>query len=141
MILYRSGADGLDLYFEDLPSEFSWEFIKFIRDLSFAVREDDNSRTITLTLPLRDPLYAYDLEKLEPWIDIFVISTSDFHIKEDRLVEGPLAPLLTLDASIRGSLFYQQKYISLLDMMQSRFDVSDIELMHDAEYMEMLRIL
>ncbi len=139
MILYRSGADGLDLHFEDLPPEYSWEFVKFVRELSFLIREDDNSRTITMTLPLRDPLYAFDLEKLKPWIDIFVISTSDFHIKEDRLVEGPIAPLLDLDASIRGSLFYQEKYITLLDMMQSQYNVSDIELMHDADYIEMLR--
>ena len=138
-ILFRSGADGIDLNFEDVPLEYKQQFIDFVKELSFAIREDDNSYTITMSVPLYDRDNVYDLDKLEPWVDLFIINSFNFHIKPTELREGPLAPLVTEDAPIRGTAFMYQVYTTLDELLASPYAITDVYLEHDKDYEKRLQ--
>ncbi len=138
-ILRRSGADGLDLNFEDVPLQYKNHFIRFVKELSFAIREDNSAYIVSMSLPLNDKDGVYDLGKLKPWIDFFAIKGFNFHMKPTHLHEGPLSPLLTKDAAIRGSLFVFQKRTNLADLLGLDYQVTQVSLLHDDVYEERLK--
>jgi hypothetical protein len=133
-LLQITGADGVDLNFEDVPLNYKAHFLGFVEALSFGLREDDFDNVISMTLPLYDEDNVFDLEKLQPWVDFFVISGHDFHIQPTELKEGPLSPLLSKDASIRGTQFLYQVYTTLDKLLASPYDISDVILEQSPEY-------
>jgi len=138
-ILAYSGADGLDLDFEAVPYEYKRDFLNFIEELSFAIREDDNRYIISMSLPVEDKYNIYDLKALKPWIDFFTINGFNFHIKPNKLKKGPLAPLKNEEAAIRGTYFSYQKYTNLADLLSQRFDISSVTILHDEGHIERLK--
>ncbi|BDS14006.1 glycosyl hydrolase family 18 protein [Aureispira anguillae] len=133
-ILIRSGADGIDLNFEEVPISQKDNFIAFVKELSFAIREDNNDYVISMSVPIYDKDNVYDLPKLKPWIDLFVISSFNFHIKPTELQEGPLSPLVTKDASIRGTVCLYQLYTTLDQLLAVPYNITSVVLEHDQVY-------
>lgn len=133
-----TGADGVDLNFEDVPLNYKADFLDFVEALSFGLREDDFDNIISMTLPLYDEDVVFDLEKLQPWVDFFVISGHSFHIQPTELKEGPLSPLLTKDASIRGTQFLYQVYTTLDELLASPYDISNVILEQSPAYEQKL---
>lgn len=130
-ILARSGADGLDINFEDVPVNYKNEFLAFVKELSFAVREDNDQYVVSMSVPIYDKDNVYDLGQLKPWIDFFVINTFNFHIKPTELKEGPLAPLVKKDAPVRGTTLLYQIYSTLDEVLAAPYAINDIVLEHD----------
>lgn len=138
-ILRLSGADGVDINFEDVPVHQKHNFIAFVKELSFAVREDNSNFVVSMSVPIYDKDNVYDLEKLKPWIDFFVINSFNFHIKNTELKEGPLAPLTAKDASIRGTTFMYEIRTTLDKLLASPYIINDVILEHDEAYEKKLR--
>lgn len=138
-ILIRSGADGIDLNFEGVPIEQKDNFIQFVKELSFAVREDNNNYVISMSVPIYDKDNVYDLPQLKPWIDLFVVNSFNFHIKPTELKEGPLAPLIAKDAPIRGTVCLYKLYTTLDQLLAVPFDITSVILEHTGAYEKKLR--
>ncbi len=138
-ILLKSGADGIDINFEDVPITYKSEFIDFVKELSFAIREDNNNYTVSMSVPIYDKDNVYDLEKLKPWIDLFVINSFNFHIQPTKLHRGPLAPLVAKDAAIRGTTVLYKKYTTLDQLLASPYNITEVILEHSKEHEEKLK--
>ncbi len=133
-LLLVTGADGIDINFEEVPINYKSNFIDFVKDLSYAIREDNFDYTVTMSVPVYDKDNVYDLAKLKPWVDYFIISGYNFHIQPTQLKEGPLAPLLTKDASVRGTQFLYKIYTTLDQLLASPYNISDVTLEQSEEY-------
>jgi len=138
-LLFYSGADGLDLKFEEVPIEYKDHFIDFVKELSFAIREDNSNLTISMSVPIYDKDNVYDLAKLKPWIDFFVISGYNFHIRPTDLKQGPLAPLTNYEANIRGTTSLFEIRTNLAELLASPYAVANIYLEHEPEFEERLK--
>lgn len=138
-ILERTNTDGIDLNFVDVPFIHKHDFIDFVKELSFAIRETNNNYVVTMTVPMYDKDNVYDLSRLKPWVDLFVINSFNFHVQPMQLVEGPLAPLYDEDASIRGTVCLYQIGSTLDEVLASPYIISEIELQHDLDYENKLR--
>ena len=138
-ILLQSGADGIDLNFEEVPITQKANFMKFVKELSFAIREDNNDYIISMSVPLYDKDNVYDLPELKPWIDLFVINSFNFHIKPTELREGPLSPLTAEDASIRGTVCLYELYTTLDELLAVPYSITSVVLEHDEVYESRLR--
>lgn len=138
-ILARSGADGVDINFEDVPSNQKNNFIDFIKELSFAVREADHNYVISMSVPIYDKDNIYDLPQLKPWVDLFVIGSFNFHIQPTQLNEGPLTPLTDRDANIRATICLYEMYTTLDELLAVPYSISEVTLLHDLDYEARLR--
>lgn len=138
-ILQRSGADGIDINFEDVPSNQKNNFIDFVKDLSFAVREVDHNYVISMSVPIYDKDNIYDLPQLKPWVDLFVIGSYNFHIQPTQLNEGPLTPLTDMDANIRATVCLYEMYTTLEELLAVPYSISAVTLLHDLDYEVRLR--
>lgn len=138
-ILERTGADGIDINFEDVPYRHKHDLTAFVKELSFALREANHNYVITMTVPMYDKDGVYDLPRLKPWVDLFVVNGFSFHIQPMELVEGPLAPLYDEDASIRGTVCLFESAGTLDELLASPYTISEIELQHDVDYENKLR--
>lgn len=139
-LLLETGADGIDLNFEGVPLRYKSEFITFIRDLSFNIREVNNKFTISMSVPFRDYEGVYDLKKLRPWVDIFIVSGFNAHITKAKLEMGSIAPLHEDKMPIKGTNMVYTPSTSLYNILQmnNQYDVSEIHLLHTEEYANQL---
>lgn len=138
-ILRQSGADGLDINFEDVPIGQKNSFIAFVKELSFALREDNNDYVISMSVPIYDKDNVYDLSQLKPWIDLFVINSFNFHIRPTELNEGPLSPLLVKDASIRETVCLYKLYTTLDKLLSVPYSITSVVLEHSESYENKLK--
>lgn len=137
-IIIDAGADGIDINFEEVPVEYKAEFIKFVKELSFSMRETNSNYTITMTVPMHDPDDVYDLGALAAWVDYFIITGYNFHIKPNGLQKGPLAPLLTRDAAVRGTFFRHIENMSLDSLLRVPYTIQNITVLHGDEHIKLL---
>jgi hypothetical protein len=138
-ILYRANADGIDINFEEVPSHQKDNFIDFVKELSFAVREANQDYVISMSVPIYDKDNTYDLPQLKPWVDLFVIGSYNFHIQPAQLNEGPLTPLTDLDAGIRATVCLYEMYTTLDELLAVPYSISEVTLLHDIDYENRLR--
>ncbi|MGH1339399.1 MAG: glycosyl hydrolase family 18 protein [Aureispira sp.] len=138
-ILQRSNADGIDINFEDVPSNQKNNFIDFVKDLSFAVREVDHNYVISMSVPIYDKDNIYDLPQLKPWVDLFVLGSYSFHIQPTELNEGPLTPLTDIDANIRATVCLYEMYTTLDELLAVPYSISSVTLLQDLDYEARLR--
>ena len=138
-ILDRTGADGIDLNFEDVPYEYKNDFIDFIKELSFAIREANHNYVITMSVPMYDRDNIYDLPRLKPWVDLFILNSFNFHIQPTQLNEGPLAPLHDEEAIKRGTVCLYRIGSNLAEVLAMPYVISEITLQHDIDYENKLR--
>ncbi|MCH2042877.1 MAG: glycosyl hydrolase family 18 protein [Saprospiraceae bacterium] len=139
-ILIETGADGIDLNFEGVSKEHKDRFISFIKDLSFELREMNNEYTISMSVPFYNEDGVYDLKKLSPWVDLFVINGFNGHITKTTLEMGAIAPLHEDKTSIRGTNLVYTPSTNLYDLLQISkvYAVDHIYLLHTDEYTSQL---
>ena len=137
-ILEDAGGDGIEINFEELPIEHKSDFENFVKELSFRLREHNSNFTIALTLPIEDREKVYDLSFLQSWVDLFIISGFNFHLKPTGVSKGPIAPLNNEDASIRGSFMAYTQVTNLDSILRSPGTIRSIELLHNDDYMQRL---
>lgn len=138
-LLAISGADGIDINFDDVPLTYKSDFLAFVKEMSFQLREYNSDYTICMTVPTKDRSNVYDLYQLRSYVDFFVINGFSFHIKETELNEGPLAPFVSLDAEIRQSENLYQIYCTLDELMATPYDINQVVLSHEDKYVELLK--
>ena len=80
-------ADGINILFEELGKDNRDHFTRFIRLFSKKLKAINVAYELTLTIPVIDKNLNYDIEKLNPFIDRFII---DFSKKQ---CYGPIAPI------------------------------------------------
>lgn len=135
-ILLETDADGVDLNFEGVPKEHKDKFISFIRDLSFELRETNSNYTISMSVPFYNEDGVYDLKKLSPWVDLFVVSGFNGHITKTNLEMGAIAPLHDEHTSTRGTNLVYTPQTNLYNLLQVSkvYSVDHIYLLHTEEY-------
>ena len=134
-ILTYAGGDGIEINFEELPYEFKTDFQDFIRELSFQLREYDPNYTIAMTLPLYDREQVYNIGFLQNWVDLFIISGFNFHLRPTGVAKGPVTPYYKGDASVRGSYMVYTQTTNLDSVLRSPGTIRAINLLHDEKYM------
>lgn len=137
-ILESAGGDGVEVNFEEVPNEFKDDFLAFVKELSFQLREYNPNFTIAMTLPLYDTERVYDLGFLQNWVDIFIISGFNFHLRTGGVSKGPVSPMFNDDAAVRGSYLSYSQYTNLDSVLRSPGTIRSIELMQSDEYMNKL---
>jgi len=138
-ILNQAQGDGIEINFEELPIEYKDAFEKFVRELSFQLRENNPNTTVALSLPLSDEKNIYDLGFLQNWVDFFIISGYNFHLKPTGVSKIPLAPLFKNDAAYRGTMLSYEQFSNLDSVLHSPGTIRLIELMHNEDYTNRLR--
>jgi spore germination protein YaaH len=88
-LLKMRQANGVNIYFENLPASSGNRFVEFIRYLYDALQSAGADYTVNIILPSSDPGNAYHPEALFNFVDHFFI---DFTQRKNH-VPGPLAPL------------------------------------------------
>ena len=137
-VLESTGGDGIEINFEEVPNEFKPDFLEFVKELSFRLREHNPNFTIAMTLPLYDTEKVYDLGFLQSWVDLFIISGFNFHLRPGGVTKGPVAPLFNEDAAIRGSYLSYSQFTNLDSVLRSPGTIRSIELLQSEDYMNRL---
>lgn len=139
-IVEESGADGVDLSFEEIPQQYKERFWEFVRDLSFNLRESNSNYTISMSLPLEDEEGVFDLTKLKPWVDLFILQGFNFHLSKTHLRQAPLSPLFTERSETRGTYMVYNWRTNLTNLLSvnSQYHISTIHLLHSEDYVERL---
>lgn len=86
-------ADGIEINFNGVTSAVKSEFHKFVQILSntiTSVRGDTSF--VFMSVPPYDEDNIYDIDKLSPFVDIFVVKGFDFQETPDGLERMPVAP-------------------------------------------------
>jgi spore germination protein YaaH len=86
-------ADGIEINFSGVSSAVKNEFHKFVQILSntiLNVRGDTSF--VFMSVPPYDEENIYDIDKLSPFVDIFVVRGFDFQETPDGLARMPVAP-------------------------------------------------
>ncbi len=139
-IVKEADADGIEISFEDVPRAQKAEFIDFVKNLSYELRETNSSYTIMMSIPVYDKDNVYDLEELRPWVDYFIISAFNHHVTPLGLVRGAIAPLRNAEAPVRGTTVAYTAYLTLDSLARLPLDmrIEAMSLAHDKEYTEEL---
>ena len=94
-LIIERNADGVDINFENVPYWYSLDFVNFVSgfkeslSLSFA----DNNKAapfISLSLPADNNKENYNLKKLDPLVDLFIILGYDY---QSNSTPGAVSPL------------------------------------------------
>lgn len=137
-VLNYAGGDGVEINFEELPIEYKDDFQDFVRELSFALREENPNFTIAMSLPLRDPEKVYDLGFLQNWVDVFIVSAYNFHLRPTGVSKVPLTPLLKPEAKWKRSYMSYSENISLDSVLRTSSAIKSIDLLHTDSYKKQL---
>lgn len=139
-IIKEADADGIELSFEDVPRAQKAEFIDFVKNLSYELRETNSSYVIMMSIPVYDKDNVYDLYALRPWVDNFIISGFNHHVTPLGLVRGAIAPLRNAEAPVRGTTVAYTTYLTLdsLARLPLEMRIEALNLAHDKEYTEEL---
>ena len=137
-VLDFAGGDGIEINFEEIPNEYKEDFLEFVKELSFQLREHNNNFTVAMTLPLYDTEKVYDMGFLQNWVDIFIISGFNFHLRPGGVGKGALSPLFSDDASVRGSYLSYSQSTNLDSVLRSPGTIQSIQLMQNEDYMNKL---
>ena len=94
LVLTRNG-DGIDLNFEDIPLSLRNEFVDFVKGFHqyLTSQFQNNNKTkpyISLTLPAHKDREHFDIKKLDPFIDLFIIMGYDYNGNSSPEAVSPL---------------------------------------------------
>lgn len=106
-LLVKLKADGLDINFEQIPKGYEWKFSGFIRKLRAALppHPEGKKYIISVVLPKLNHYQIYQVDSLQQYVDLFVVTGYDFHIGAD-MPPGPVAPLYNAGLSIEKSVYH-----------------------------------
>lgn len=139
-ILEAADADGIELSFEEVPRRHKSEFIQFVKDLTYQLREANNEYTIMMSIPVYDFDNVYDLYELRAWIDYFIITGFNHHITPLGMVRGAIAPLRNPEAAWRGTRIVFNNTIDMDSLVRMpNVMPQNITLLHDKEHQQKLR--
>ena len=89
-LVEERGAHGIHLDFEGIAADKSDDFLNFITDLYFRVKEANKDFIISLAIPPFDFEKVYDIAKLNRYIDLFVMASYEFYGANSK-VAGPIS--------------------------------------------------
>ena len=96
--LKLKNADGVNLIFGSPDGNNRLKFLKFIRGLKNKLISTNGNYKITLTVPIVDKNFFYDIKELENDVEYFIL---DFTKKN---VRGPIVPVSGSDYSLDAGL-------------------------------------
>ena len=100
-LVINTGADGIDIDFELLPTNQRDNLVLFMNELSFAFHNEMEDPIITMATPAVDWSNAWDYESLAEIVDgLFIMGYNYFYSGSSNA--GPIAPL--------GGYFYDIEY-------------------------------
>lgn len=88
-LLDTSKADGVEVNFENIPSEYKEEFYKFVKRLSYTLRSINPDYSVCMSVPTYDSDNVFNLSKMRDDIDFFIIKGFDFQ-DDPSSTTGPL---------------------------------------------------
>lgn len=137
-ILKEADADGIELSFEEVPRRHKAEFIEFVKNLTYELREANNKYTIMMTIPVYDEDDVYDLYELRAWVDYFIIGGFNHHITPLGMVRGTIAPLRNAEASWRGTRIVYNNTMDLDSLSRLPMTIESFIVTHDKDYQQVL---
>jgi spore germination protein YaaH len=90
-LLKERDANGVHLDFEGLGSEQKQAFTEFVLDLSSQLRKAIKDSWLSISLPPINFGDAYDVRALDKYINLFVLSGSEFYGAKTQDISGPLS--------------------------------------------------
>lgn len=108
LVLARD-AKGVNLDVEAVPSSLSSELNQFLIQFANAFHEQLPGRTVSLAVPGVDPYGTFNLQALEPIIDLFMIMGYDYYWNGSSTA-GPVDPLHTMTGSSDHNLSQTVSY-------------------------------
>ena len=114
IVLLRKNGAGVDVNFENIPNGFGDEVTTFLQTLSSKIKKEIPGFILSVDLPVEDRSKAFELKKLEPFVDLFLVMGYDFYTSISK-TDGPVAPLNAYNGqlNIRQSVDkYQQTGIA-----------------------------
>ena len=91
-LIVDRNANGVNINFEKLNDRYRSEFVELIKKLNKSFKELNPDYQISITIPAIDYKGAYDVEALEPYVDLFIMMgyeyTGSYSVRT-----GPTAPL------------------------------------------------
>ncbi len=90
-LLKLKGADGVNIDFENVPKRQRDDLTNFIDDLEQRLHKENEDYMVTLAVYAVDVNEVFDIQHLNPVVDLFVIMGYDFHGSWGNA--GPVAPL------------------------------------------------
>lgn len=91
-LIKEKNADGIHLDFEGVSPENSGDLIDFIADLHSKLKQENEDFILTMSLPSSDFSQAYDIARLDPYIELFVMSSFEFYGSNSETA-GPISPI------------------------------------------------
>lgn len=92
LLLNEGGGHGIDINFELMPSGYEKAMTDFIEYLSGRLKTDSLGYLLTVVLPKVNKPRVYDIERLQEFVDYFLITGYDYHTGGSPR-DGPIAPL------------------------------------------------
>ncbi|HNS16810.1 MAG TPA: glycosyl hydrolase family 18 protein [Bacteroidales bacterium] len=96
-------AKGVNLDFESVPSSLSFEFNQFLLHFAQEFHTQLPDKMVSLAVPAVDPNGLFNLELLEPVIDMFMIMGYDYYWNGSGMA-GPVAGLYSMVSSFDYNL-------------------------------------
>jgi spore germination protein YaaH len=76
--LKSKNADGVNLNFEEVPSNMLNHYMTFIKSLSYALKRENPSYFFSVCLPAFDWSKVYMINEIEPYVDLFIVMGYSF---------------------------------------------------------------
>lgn len=88
-------GDGIDVNFENIGDGLEQELSTFLIKLSQRLRQSNPGYVLTVDLPVYDFYNNYEIKKLLPWVNLFIVTGYDYYNGKSR-TDGPVAPLFSI---------------------------------------------
>lgn len=102
-LLQQRNADGVNMDIEAVPASLRDSITLFMRDLSLALKAVKPDAMTSIDLPAVDWNNAFDINGLDPYVDLFFIMAYDYYWNESAEA-GPVSPLYSLTSGYNYSL-------------------------------------
>ncbi|MBK8678017.1 MAG: hypothetical protein IPN25_04740 [Sphingobacteriales bacterium] len=108
-LLDARAANGVNIDFEHIRKSDKAYFIKFVQYLHNYFAQYRPGTTISVAVPSIDEDGIWDLNLLDPYVDLFVIMAYDYHYANSKTA-GPVAPVNGGLFSIKTTLDHYTSY-------------------------------
>lgn len=93
-MLQTHDADGLELDFPAVSYDDREAFVDFVQALYLRLKQYRRDALLYLTLPFDNANNAYDVKRLKPYVDLFIVSgNNDANTQFDQADNAPVAPI------------------------------------------------
>lgn len=95
-LIQARNADGVCIDFEQVPTKMRNQLTNFVIDMYRSLKKINENYEITMAVPAKDFRQSFDLQSLDPFVNLFVIMGYVYYGKFSK-VAGPVAPLRSGD--------------------------------------------